>query len=42
MIEQSVNKLVTYKNERDQYPKDSDGIYIIIKGEAIVVNPYEV
>jgi hypothetical protein len=33
--------LETYKNERNALPDDSDGIYIIIKGEAKIVNPFD-
>ena len=30
-----------YKKDREDINPDSDGIYIIIKGEAKVVNPYD-
>lgn len=41
IIDDSIKRLETYKNERNALPDDSDGIYIIIKGEAKIVNPFD-
>lgn len=41
VISTSINKLETYKKEREQLPMDTDGIYIVIRGECKVVNPVD-
>lgn len=38
VISNSINKLETYKKERDGLFKDTDGIYIVLRGECKVVN----
>lgn len=41
VIQTSINKLETYKKERDELPQDTDGIYIVLRGECKVVNPVD-
>lgn len=41
VINTSINKLVSYKKERDALPVDTDGIYIVVRGECRVVNPVD-
>ncbi len=41
VITTSINKLETYKKDRQELPTDTDGIYIVIRGECKVVNPVD-
>lgn len=41
VIATSINKLETYKKERNELPQDTDGIYIVLRGECKVVNPVD-
>lgn len=41
VINNSLAKLQDYKRDIDKLQPDSDGIYIIIKGEGRVINPFD-
>ena len=41
IIKTSIDKLEGYKRERAELPLDSDGIYVIVEGEAKVVNKHQ-
>ena len=41
VIQTSIDKLLTYKKDRDELPADTDGVYIVLRGQCKIVNPVD-
>ena len=38
MLDKLIEKVDKFKTDRDNLPKDADGIYLIVEGRAKIVN----